>query len=724
MKQILLFILIVCAISSRGEINAQPNLTHVNNVNAAGNATLYWDVFTTVGSEEFVRNEIKVFDLTGIYLSPAPHLVGPNNDTGVLPTGWVMPSFIYNANDYAHCFTAVQITTMNGGTTDDVSPVSPSLCSIHLNASIGAGIDEVELEWNSPYAVSGDAAGGDFSLERLNEFTADWDVVMIIPDSPLGGTFTDNPGPCVSINIYRVRQVASNGVDMHVSNATDLVVGSVNSDLPVTTHVDVDPATGFAEVFFDYNVTSETLGYIIYKCSGAGSAEVLQLFDPLVSSALIPTSLASSGPESYRVSAFECINDDGTPNPNAAGECTTTIFTIASQLPCTNSAQISWNTPFGIEGGVDHYTIEMSLYDEALLNYGAWETLDDVGAGENNYLHEGANTESTYKYRVLAESTLGHVARSSVFELTFAYPETALAPVLKRASVMADGNVEIFIETDPTATEASFYQLEKFVEEDSVWLPILESAPSSLGFPITFVDTNVDTDSKSYTYRCTSSNSCDAETSSSNIGTTILLKGWRSMVEGDFENSLIWSEYLEFPEGVSTYELLRAPTRQSVSSPLSTLSSNTFFAEDYVGDLINEPGDFCYTILAVDNDMTNGMNGASSNTICLTEDPLVWIPDAFTPNLDQTNDWFPWNPGESTLGFISEISANNTSIYKLTILSRWGDVIFESESPDVCWDGTNENEMVPDGVYAVIAQVLDGAGKWHIISKSVQVIRP
>ena len=114
MKQILLFIFIVCAISSRSEINAQPNLTHVNNVNAAGNATLYWDVFTTVGGEEFVRNEIKVFDLTGGYLSPAPHLVGPNNETGVLPTGWVMPSFLYNANDYAHCFTAVQITTMNG----------------------------------------------------------------------------------------------------------------------------------------------------------------------------------------------------------------------------------------------------------------------------------------------------------------------------------------------------------------------------------------------------------------------------------------------------------------------------------------------------------------------------------------------------------------------------------------------------------------------------------
>ena len=40
-----------------------PNLTHVNNVNAAGNATLHWDVFSPVGNEEFLQNEIKVFDL-------------------------------------------------------------------------------------------------------------------------------------------------------------------------------------------------------------------------------------------------------------------------------------------------------------------------------------------------------------------------------------------------------------------------------------------------------------------------------------------------------------------------------------------------------------------------------------------------------------------------------------------------------------------------------------
>ncbi|MFB1019391.1 MAG: hypothetical protein QMC37_04040, partial [Flavobacteriales bacterium] len=184
---------------------AQPNLTHVDNVNAAGNATLYWDVFTPVTTEEFIHNEIKVFDIPGNLLSPSPHLISPNLETGVLPTGWVMPSFLYNANTYAHCYTAVQVTSVDGGTTNDSSPVSPFLCSIHVNASVGTGADEVDLVWNSPHVISGEGAGGPFYLERLNEFTAVWDTIATVPDSPLGGTFIDNPGPCVSINIYRVR---------------------------------------------------------------------------------------------------------------------------------------------------------------------------------------------------------------------------------------------------------------------------------------------------------------------------------------------------------------------------------------------------------------------------------------------------------------------------------------------------------------------------------------
>ncbi|PCJ82672.1 MAG: hypothetical protein COA49_01015 [Bacteroidetes bacterium] len=715
------FVLFLCSSSNAF---AQPNLTNVDNVNAAGNATLHWDVFTPVTTEEFDHIEIKVFDIPGVLLSPAPHLVAPNIDTGVLPTGWVMPSFLYNANAFAHCFTAVQVTTLDGGVTLDMSPSSPFLCSIHVSASVGTGVDEVDLVWNSPYAVSGEAAGGPFYLERLNEFTAVWDTIAIIPDSPQGATFTDNPGPCVSINIYRVRQTASNGVDLNVSNAADLVVGTVNPNLPITTHIDVDPVTGLAEVFFDYPVGTETLGFIIYKCIGSASSEVLQIDDPNISSALIPTSLASSEPESYRVAAYECINDDGTPNPNAAGDCTTSIFTVASQIPCTDRVQVSWNEPFGIDGGVDFYLVQAALFDDVTSSYGAWTTLDTLASGFGTYLHEGADLSSTLKYRIVAESNSGKISRSSEFEVTLSYPEAPTPPIIQRASVISNGSVEVYVTTDPDALQISLYQLERWVDVDSIWIPVLTPLLSSLGFPLTFVDVGIETDVRSYTYRCSVYNECQALVATSNIGKTILLQGWRSTDPEAFENSLIWSEYLEFPQGISSYEILRSPTRLSASTPLSSHSSTELYAVDNVGDLTDLPGDFCYTVIALENNPVDGLNGASSNRICLTEEPLIWIPTAFTPNDDDLNDWFPWNPGESTLGFVSESIASGGPTYDLVILSRWGDVIFSSNDPSICWDGTSSGELVPDGVYTVVLKVLDGAGKWHIISQSVQLLRP
>ena len=703
---------------------AQPQMTHVDNVNAAGNATLHWEVFSPVGAEEFVHNEIKVFDLSLNELSINPHIIGPDVNTGVLPTGWVMPNFMYDANTFAHCYVGVQVTTLDGGVTQDPSPPSTMLCSIHLSAVEGVNPGEIDLVWNSPYAISGFAAGGDFILEKLNEVTAVWDVVAVIPDNILGGSYTDNPGPCSNLHVYRVKQIADNSIDENVSNTTDLVTGSGNLTVPTTTHVDVDPANGLAVVYFDYEVTDETLGYIIYKCSSSGSAEVLQIGDPNVQFATIPTSLASTEPESYRVAAFDCINDDGTPNPNAAGECTSTVFTSASQIPCTDKAQIYWTEPFGMDGGVNTYTIEYSIYDDVSGLWSSWMQADVLTTGFGSYLHEGINVDQTYRYRVVAESTTGNIARSNNYELTFTYPDAPDAPIISRASVMTNGSVEIVVETDPLTTEICSYQIERKLDLNS-WLPILDAQSSTMGIPLTFIDNSVDTDAKSYTYRCVMTNDCGAEIGVSNIGTTIFLQGWRSDDPEAFLNNLIWSHYEEFPLGVGSYELLRSSSRHDPAEPLTTLPLDVNYAEDYVGELIDEPGDFCYTIVALENNASTGLNGAKSNRVCLTEEPLIWIPTAFTPNGDEVNDWYPWDPdGETNLGFVSDSIPSGGSVFNMTILSRWGDTLFESDAINECWDGRVNGNEIPDGVYSSIIRILDGSGKWHVISQPIQVLRP
>ena len=331
---------------------------------------------------------------------------------------------------------------------------------------------------------------------------------------------------------------------------------------------------------------------------------------------------------------------------------------------------------------------------------------------------------SIYEYRVIAISTTANVAHSNSYELEFTYPDAPDSPSIVRASVLNSGDVEIVVFTDPLAVDISLYQLERFVEFDNSWDPILEPLQSTLGFPLTFIDTSVSTDSKSYTYRCAVFNECGAAVSVSNLGKTILLQGWKSDEQEAYLNNLIWSKYEEFPSGVGSYELIRANTRTEVATPLSSQSSTQLFAEDYVGDLTHLPGDFCYTIIAIANNPEAGVQGAASNKVCLSEDPLIWIPTAFTPNGNGVNEFFPWDAGASNLGFVTERVDGGEPVFKMSIVSRWGDTIFESEDVNSCWDGTSNGNDVPDGVYSVVIRVLDGSGKWHSVSQAIQVLRP
>ena len=144
--------------------------------------------------------------------------------------------------------------------------------------------------------------------------------------------------------------------------------------------------------------------------------------DPNATSAIIPTSLASTEPESYRVAAYDCINDDGTPNPNAAGDCASSIFTVATQVNCMDKAIVNWTEPFGMDGDVNTYSIEYSVFDNVSGLWSSWMLVEELDTWSVNFFHDGVNVDKTYRYRVVAESTTGNIARSNSFEISFRLP--------------------------------------------------------------------------------------------------------------------------------------------------------------------------------------------------------------------------------------------------------------------------------------------------------------
>ncbi|MBK7130837.1 MAG: gliding motility-associated C-terminal domain-containing protein [Crocinitomicaceae bacterium] len=67
-------------------------------------------------------------------------------------------------------------------------------------------------------------------------------------------------------------------------------------------------------------------------------------------------------------------------------------------------------------------------------------------------------------------------------------------------------------------------------------------------------------------------------------------------------------------------------------------------------------------------------------------DPLIYVPNAFTPNGDQHNNYF-------------QAITQNISYFEMLIFNRWGEIVYSTSSIDHQWDGTYNGTKVPDDVY-------------------------
>ena len=81
--------------------------------------------------------------------------------------------------------------------------------------------------------------------------------------------------------------------------------------------------------------------------------------------------------------------------------------------------------------------------------------------------------------------------------------------------------------------------------------------------------------------------------------------------------------------------------------------------------------------------------------------PKIFVPNTFSPNGDGLNDLF----------LPSTTSLHN---YKMTILNRWGEILFRSDKVSEGWDGTYQGVECQVGIYAYIIEYeIEEEGKYH-----------
>ena len=140
------------------------------------------------------------------------------------------------------------------------------------------------------------------------------------------------------------------------------------------------------------------------------------------------------------------------------------------------------------------------------------------------------------------------------------------------------------------------------------------------------------------------------------------------------DTMVVNEETIEFDLGADTV-LCTGDTlllRPNVTKPDWTYSWSNGSMDSV--NLVTQPGSYSLTITDGCIEATDGINIQLPDN---STSPDEWLPNAFTPNGDQRNDFFRFI--EENMGDVTVLQAHTK------IFNRWGNLVFESNEVDFAW---------------------------------------
>ena len=178
----------------------------------------------------------------------------------------------------------------------------------------------------------------------------------------------------------------------------------------------------------------------------------------------------------------------------------------------------------------------------------------------------------------------------------------------------------------------------------------------------------------SYEYKIETNIDCE-ETLTTKIHQSILLQSEQE----DSTASFNWNNYMDWQNGVDHYEIWI-----SIDSGEYRLFENNSTLQFTYSDQ-NAGFDHCFEIKAFEKNGNNSMS--VSNTSCVAFVPKIKTYNIITPNKDQFNEYFT----------IDNIEHYPNS--RLSILNRWGEVIYETTGYQNNWNGKVNGKTAASGTY-------------------------
>lgn len=562
-----------------------------------------------------------------------------------------------------------------------------------LNPGDGTAV----LDWNVPGSPI--PAGLNATCDVLREYPAGtWTTIATLPFTTTH--FVDTIDIC-SANLNYQIVYSSPTCNWNSNSIGDLFFDKITPDIPIISSASIDTLTGNVVLTWNQNYQPDTYGYVIYwKDANGFIVEIDTVWG--ITNTSYTYSTPVTGPLTYSVAAFDSCYTPATPpthQTSAKAELHTTMFLTHDVNSCSYVANLTWTAYEGWGTGLVDYTIF------ARSNGGTWQ---QVGTSNTASFVFNASSLVNYQVAVRANGPNGNESFSNVVAFVINGPRPPSLHYLRVASVENGGITlrhEISVGTNIQAVRFEKYNWKKGLYEFLVELPATTAT-------LTYVDTDVDVNTYSYQYRAFIIDSCGNKGFESNHANSVLLKV--NTDQTSYINHLYWTPYSVYDGGVLSYLVFRGIDGIMDPNPCAVLAPNQLYFDDYVGELLTDfSGKVCYVVVAKEAINQYGIQEyARSNELCPVFEPLVYIPNAFTP-------------GGANPIFIPVVTFQDVSKYEFSIVDRWGQLIFQTNDPLLGWDGIHQlsGELVAPNTYVYVLKVVDGNNQEYFFRGHVSVIR-
>lgn len=239
--------------------------------------------------------------------------------------------------------------------------------------------------------------------------------------------------------------------------------------------------------------------------------------------------------------------------------------------------------------------------------------------------------------------------------------------------------------TDTTVCPETTLEIMEFLGEDNFqWNSTAGDISNALNNVVTFTATNTGQVTVSATIQdCPASAFADITVSQEPIVSIEVMPNVDSIEVG---TTLDLVAVIANPDPNNTYEW-------SYDGQIIDNSNN-----DSISITIINVGDLNSISVTVTNN--NGCSGNDNINIIGTI-PVYQVPNAFTPDGDGLNDYFNF----TYKGFDNNSGLGPIEVIRFSVWNRWGNLIYNNETPDKGWDGTYEGKPAPSDVYVYSIQI-------------------